>query len=131
MILAELYCDGASSGNPGKAGIGVVLVTEGRTHEISAGIGTATNNVAEYQALLRGLEKAHELKVENVNIFLDSELLVKQIQGTYRVKNEHLKKLYDKAVAQLRSFKTFSIQHIPREQNSKADKLAKNAVKTA
>ncbi|MBI5204999.1 MAG: ribonuclease HI family protein [Nitrospirae bacterium] len=125
---AVLYCDGASSGNPGKSGIGAVLTFGGKTYEISENIGIATNNIAEYTALIKGLSKAISLKIETLSIFLDSELLVRQIEGSYKVKNEKLKELYLDVISQLRSFKCYSIQHIPREQNKKADALARKAV---
>lgn len=125
---AVLYCDGASSGNPGKSGIGAVLTFGGKTYEISENIGIATNNIAEYTALIKGLSKAISLKIETLSIFLDSELLVRQIEGSYKVKNEKLRELYLDVISQLRSFKCYSIQHIPREQNKKADALARKAV---
>ncbi|KAF0145413.1 MAG: ribonuclease HI [Nitrospirae bacterium] len=125
---AVLYCDGASSGNPGKSGIGAVLTFGGKTYEISENIGIATNNIAEYTALIKGLSKAISLKIETLSIFLDSELLVRQIEGSYKVKNEKLKELYLDVISQLRAFKGYSIRHIPREQNKKADALARKAV---
>ncbi|MBI4684506.1 MAG: ribonuclease HI family protein [Nitrospirae bacterium] len=128
---ALLYCDGASSGNPGESGIGVVLTFKDSTYEISEPIGIATNNIAEYTALIRGLSKARSLKVDRLQIFLDSELLVRQIKGSYKVKNEKLKELYQHVISLLKSFKGYNIQHIPREQNKKADALAKKAVKAA
>lgn len=131
MKDAILYCDGASSGNPGESGIGVVLIFEGRTYEISEYIGMATNNVAEYTALIRGLSKARALKVEGLSIFLDSELLVRQIDGIYKVKNEKLKELYHDVISHLKFFKDYRIKHIQREQNKKADILAKKAIKIA
>ncbi len=124
-----LFTDGASSGNPGEAGIGVILTTKDRRVEISEYIGNTTNNVAEYMALIRGLEKAKKLGIEKVDIFLDSELLVKQINGEYNVKNESLRSLYGKAISLLKSFCSYSIKHIPREKNAEADKLAKSAIK--
>jgi len=130
MKEAVLYCDGASSGNPGASGIGVVLMLEDRTYEISEHIGTATNNIAEYTALIRGLSKANDLQIEKLSIFLDSELLVKQIKGVYKVKNERLKELYQEAVSRLKLLKGYSIKHIPREHNKEADSLAKKAAKT-
>lgn len=122
-----LYCDGASSGNPGESGIGAVLLLEGKTYEISEHIGTATNNIAEYTALIKGLSRAKTLKIESLKIFLDSELIVKQIQGSYKVKSENLKALYQEALSHLKSLKAYTISHIPREQNKKADSLAKKA----
>ena len=122
-----LYCDGASSGNPGESGIGAVLLLENKTYEISEHIGIATNNIAEYTALIKGLSRAQALKIERLKIFLDSELIVKQIQGSYKVKSENLKALYQEALSRLKSFKAYSISHIPREQNKRADSLAKKA----
>jgi len=122
-----LYCDGASSGNPGASGVGAVLLLEDKTYEISEHIGTATNNIAEYTALIRGLSRAKALKIERLKIFLDSELLVKQIEGSYKVKSENLKGLHQEALSRLKSFKAYTISHIPREQNKKADALAKKA----
>ncbi len=123
----SLYCDGASSGNPGKSGVGVVLTAEGNTYEMSESIGIATNNVAEYTALLRGLDKAKSLKIESLKIFVDSELLVKQVLGEYRVKSENLTGLYHNVMSRLKGFKSYTIAHVPREQNKQADKLAKKA----
>lgn len=127
MKEGVLYCDGASSGNPGESGIGAVLLLKDKTYEISEHIGTATNNIAEYTALIKGLSKAKTLKIESLKIFLDSELIVKQIQGSYKVKNENLKALYQEALSHLKSFKAYTINYIPREQNKKADALAKKA----
>ncbi|MBI4822898.1 MAG: ribonuclease HI family protein [Nitrospirae bacterium] len=131
MRRAVLYSDGASSGNPGESGIGVVLTFGKRVFEISEYIGIATNNVAEYRALLRGLERARLLRADAVDAFLDSELLVRQINGTYRVKDEKLKELWESAKTIACSFKYFSISHIPRELNQQADRLAKKAIKGA
>lgn len=129
MRKAVLYCDGASSGNPGESGIGVVLTFGKRIYEISEYIGTATNNVAEYRALIRGLERARQVRADAVTVFLDSELLVRQITGIYRVKDEKLKPLWEDAKRISQSFKHFSISHIPREINQQADSLAKKAIK--
>ncbi len=131
MNKGVLHCDGASSGNPGAAGIGVVIQTDSSTFEISEYIGIATNNIAEYSALIKGLSKAKELGIDELEIFLDSELIVKQINGSYKVKNEKLKSFHEKAVKLLGSFQNYSIKHVPREQNKEADKLAKEAVKSA
>ncbi|MDP2168394.1 MAG: ribonuclease HI family protein [Thermodesulfovibrionales bacterium] len=125
MKKAVIYADGASSGNPGVSGIGVVVALENKTYEISEHIGIATNNVAEYSALIRGLEKAAELDAESVEVFLDSELLVRQMTGAYKVKNENLIPLWRRARELSSSFRFFSISHIPRELNKQADKLAK------
>lgn len=127
-MKGTLYTDGASSGNPGESGIGVVLTIDGKRIELSEYIGRATNNVAEYMALIRGLEKAKKLGLDKLDILLDSELLVKQIKGEYRVKSEYLRVLYGKVIALLDSFSHYSIKHIPREKNSDADRLARKAL---
>jgi ribonuclease HI len=127
MKRAVFYSDGASKGNPGRAGIGVYLEYGGDHFEVSEYIGIQTNNVAEYAALVRGLEEARRLKAEEVNAYLDSELLVKQIKGQYRVKNKGLLPYYERAVSLIRSFNKFSISHVPRDRNKKADQLSKAA----
>lgn len=129
MKRAVLHADGASLGNPGPAGIGVVIRADGESIEISEHIGVATNNVAEYSALLRGLEEMKRLRAEDISVYLDSELIVKHIKGQYRVKNEGLKPLYQKALGLIRSFRKFSITHVPREKNARADRLSKQGAK--
>ena len=124
------YIDGACSGNPGDASIGVVINDKKHTYKetISQYIGQATNNVAEYSALLMALKKAKSLMAEKIFIKSDSELLVKQIKGVYKVKNETLKELNHQAQSMLSEFKIFKIEHIRREYNKEADKLAKQAI---
>lgn len=124
---AVLFTDGASAGNPGAAGVGAVVKFGGEEYEISEPIGIATNNVAEYRALIRGLEEARLLGAEEVAAHLDSELLVRQLKGIYRVKNPGLLPLYEKAVGLLRSFARASVSHVPRDRNKRADALAKKA----
>lgn len=121
-----IYTDGGSRGNPGDAGIGVVVYNENGNiiKEISMYIGTQTNNVAEYYALIRGLEEAINLEAEFVDVYMDSELVVKQIKGEYQVKNEGLKPLHGIAVAYFKKFEAYSINHVRREKNKVADKLA-------
>ncbi len=127
---AEMHCDGASSGNPGDSGIGVVInVGHKESHCLSEYIGTATNNVAEYSALLRGLEEAKSLGIRQIDIYMDSELIVKQIKGIYRVKNENLLPLWNRAKSLLKEFAHYSVTHVPREMNKEADALATRAVK--
>ncbi len=122
----ELYTDGAAKGNPGSAGIGFVIKKDGFTiEEQSKHIGNTTNNVAEYTALIEGLQRLKELGVSNIRVFSDSELMVKQIKGDYSVKSNNLKKLYDKVCLLVDSFDTFSIKHIPRNLNKEADRLSK------
>lgn len=125
MKKATLYCDGASLGNPGDSGAGAVVTLGGQTVEISEYIGKTTNNVAEYTALIRGLETARDIGAESVEVFLDSELIVRQMLGVYKVKSEHLQGLWLKARQLASGFRHFSISHIPRELNGRADKLSK------
>lgn len=122
--------DGGSRGNPGPAGIGVVLLSEDGTQLITLGrfIGRATNNVAEYRALITGLEKALELGAKRISIRGDSELIVRQMLGQYRVKNPDLKELYNEAQALYRQFEHAKIEHNYREKNALADKLANLAM---
>lgn len=125
-----LYIDGAARGNPGKAGVGVVLKDK-RGKVIEEGgqyIGETTNNVAEYRALLEGLKRSLARGVKGVEIFSDSELMVKQINGEYRVKSQSLLHLYMEAMKLLSSLTHWKIAHIPREQNSRADALANMAI---
>ncbi|MFN3739822.1 MAG: ribonuclease HI family protein [Thermodesulfovibrionales bacterium] len=129
MKALKLFSDGASSGNPGPAGIGVVIMDGKEEIEISKPIGIATNNVAEYRALIAGLEKAIKLGAEAVEIYADSELVVRQIKGLYKVRDEDLLRLWKKTNDLLRRFKSYSITHIPREENRKADRLARQALK--
>jgi len=121
--------DGASRNNPGPAAIGVVIRDErGKTLiRISQSIGIATNNQAEYHAIIAALENAREFQAGNVLLQADSELVVKQMNGSYRIKNADLKPLYARAIALSRCFSTFSIKYIPREENVAADKLANRA----
>jgi len=130
MMDIEIYTDGASRGNPGKAGIGVIIYdSDGQVlKKDNETIGVTTNNVAEYKAVIRGLELALELGATGVKIYADSQLLVRQLSGEYRVKNEGLKPLYNKVRELTRNFKNFAAIHIPREQNKEADKLANMAL---
>ncbi|NOX20317.1 MAG: ribonuclease HI family protein [Nitrospirae bacterium] len=128
---ATIYSDGASSGNPGPAGIGAVVIVDGKKETLSEYIGTTTNNVAEYTALIRALELAQKRGVREVEIFLDSELIVKQLSGQYRVKNKGLQPLFERVKTLLSGFKVLGIRHIPREENKEADTLSKRAIKSA
>ncbi len=124
-----LYTDGAARGNPGPGGAGVYVTDDKGVHILkrSQFLGHVTNNVAEYSALLLGLEALRKRKIENIVIYSDSELLVCQIKGKYRVKNEQLKKLYDRVMEILVYFR-YEIIHIRREKNKVADQLANEAV---
>lgn len=120
-----LFTDGGARGNPGPAALGVVLLDErGKViKELAEYLGEATNNQAEYQALVAGLEEAKKLKPDEVTVFMDSELVVRQLLGKYKVKDKELGKLFIQAWNLLHSFKKFSIKHVPRSRNSRADKL--------
>jgi ribonuclease HI len=125
-----LRTDGASRGNPGPSAIGVVLEDDrgNVVEEIGARIGTATNNQAEYQALITGLETALDRSVTNLRILSDSELLVKQLRQEYRVKNEQLKELYLLARSLVQRFDRVEIGHVPRDDNARSDELANLAL---
>lgn len=120
------YTDGASRGNPGNAGIGILLVDEQDNviKEISEYIGQTTNNIAEYTALVTALKEALELNYDEIEVISDSELMVKQINGEYKVKNAGLKPLYKEACELLKGFKRFTVRHVRREYNKEADELA-------
>ena len=125
-----VYADGAARGNPGPAGIGVVVTDEGeRTlEEIAQGIGPATNNVAEYRAVLAGLRAAAEHGARTVLVRSDSRLLVEQLSGRFRVKNPTLVRLHEEARALTKRFDEVSFEHVPRELNREADRLANRGV---
>ncbi len=125
-----IYTDGASRGNPGKAGIGVVIC-DGEHNvldEIAEYIGEATNNVAEYRALIRGLERALEYHPLEVEIFCDSELVVKQMNGQYKVKAPSILPLHREARKLIGKLPAWRLQYIPREENVQADALANEAI---
>lgn len=125
-----VYTDGGARGNPGSAGCGAVFYDEQKTKilELSKFLGPATNNQAEYQAVILALEKAKELKVEELNFFLDSELVVKQLKGEYKVKNRDLASRFLEIYNLSQSFKKINYQHIRRELNTEADRLANEAM---
>ena len=124
-----IQIDGASKGNPGPAGIGVILISDsGEVHEISEYVGVATNNVAEYLALLTALEEALIRGVKRLAIQTDSELLAKQINREYNVKSQNLRFLFRRARRLMAGFEEVTVSYIPREQNTRADMLAQEAV---
>lgn len=125
-----IHTDGAAEPNPGPAAIGATIKDEqGRIlASISQPIGRATNNQAEYRAVIAGLEKASELGAKHIDIKLDSQLVVRQINGRYRVKNAALKLLYQRVEKLLSQLESFTITHIPRERNKEADRLANRAL---
>jgi len=125
----QIFTDGAARGNPGPAGIGIVIKQAGQIiAEIADYIGKTTNNIAEYSAFIRGLEQAVKLKAKEISVFCDSELLVKQIKGEYRVKNQGLAPLFARAKALIDNFDKFEITFIPREKNKAADQLANQGI---
>ena len=128
-----IYADGAARGNPGPAGIGVVIEDErGRVlKEVSQFVGHKTNNQAEYIALIQGLEAAAEYQAEAVQVRLDSELLVHQLRGEYKVKSSLLKPLRNKVQTLLARYKVVGIEHIERQYNRAADRLANRAIDVA
>jgi ribonuclease HI len=122
--------DGASRGNPGPAGIGILIKDDlgiVRT-KLSRYIGDATNNQAEYKALIMALEEVIKLGAEHIDIRMDSELVVRQVQGSYKVKDAKLKPLFNQVKQLLTRFESFTIMHVPREQNKIADALANQAI---
>lgn len=128
-----LYTDGASRGNPGPAAIGAVLYRGSPTSrnvvaELSRGIGQTTNNVAEYRAVIEGLKMAVEHRPSSLVLRSDSQLLVRQLSGVYRVKSPRMRPLYRTAQEVLEVLPEVRIEHIPREQNRHADRLANQAL---
>lgn len=127
------YVDGASRGNPGPAAIGVVIYAAGGVPaeplcEWGAGLGRATNNVAEYQALLSALAKAAGMGARRLTVLSDSELLVRQMKGQYRVRQPHLQVLHSQAKQLESGFARVTYEHVPRAANSRADRLANQAL---
>ena len=128
--LLRIHIDGASRGNPGDAGFGV-FVTDGQGVEVASlygYIGRATNNVAEYEALIQALRYARARGAKRVRIFSDSELVVRQVNGEYKVKHPDMKVLNQEAAALRRGFPEAQVAHVPREQNRQADRLANRAL---
>lgn len=121
--------DGGARGNPGPAAIGVVVRSGDEVvAEISERIGEATNNVAEYRALIAGIAKAGELGASDVELIGDSELVVRQVRGEYKVKNAGIKPLHAETLAALDGFDSWSIEHVRREDNADADALVNQAL---
>ena len=126
-----IHVDGGSRGNPGPAGTGVVLrdaATGKPMHEAGYFLGNTTNNVAEYRGLIKALQVAAQLHASTVHIHSDSQLLVRQIMGQYRVKAPQLKPLYDQARKALEQFTRWRVDYVPREENTRADELANQAM---
>lgn len=128
--VLTLFTDGGSRGNPGPAASGFILLDQdGSTvHEEGKYLGITTNNVAEYTALVLGLEKALHLKAKIIEIKMDSELIVKQMKGEYRIKQPHLLEIADKVRKLLDKFEKFSFTHVRREYNKQADRMVNIAL---
>jgi ribonuclease HI len=122
--------DGASRGNPGPAAYGVVIESEqgAPLAAFSKLLGRTTNNVAEYEGLIAALEYARAHDFSNLKVFSDSELVARQLQGTYKVKSAELKGLYERAKSLIAQLESFSVQHVRREKNAEADRLANQAL---
>ena len=130
MCELEIFVDGACHGNPGPASIGVVILKDGKIiKEIAKTIGEATNNIAEYTALIQALKASKELKASKLKIFTDSELMYYQVTGRYKVNHPKLKLLFHEVKDLSRGFQSVAIQHVPREENKEADRLAGEALK--
>jgi ribonuclease HI len=128
-----IYCDGGARGNPGPAAIGAVVLDPStdpptRLATVSESIGVATNNVAEYRALIAALEAAHEFPARGVRIRADSQLVVRQLQGRYRVKQPHLRPYFERARELLAAYENVELAHVRREQNAEADALVNAAL---
>lgn len=132
-MKAILHADGGARGNPGPAGIGVVLQDlDGNViGEIARGIGVTTNNVAEYTALIEGLKLAQAKGVTEVDVRLDSKLVVAQVTGEWKIKNDALRQLAARAESLFRRFERKSLTYVPREENAAADKLANQGMDAA
>ncbi len=125
---ALIFIDGACSGNPGPASIGIVIQDGRRPRSLARYLGPATNNIAEYLALVYALQEALRLRYRDLTVKSDSELLVRQMQGTYKVRDPQLRVLHDLAAHLAAAFRTVRLEHIPREQNRAADRLAGRAL---
>ena len=125
----ELFVDGAADLHSGTAGIGGVFYRNGdELYSFSEFIGSKTNNEAEYEALIRGIKEAHNLKLLSLNIFADSQLVVRQIIGEYKVKNERMKLLHKQALELLEKLENWNIEHVLRDKNTRADALSKSGM---
>ena len=130
MGMYKLHVDGGSRGNPGPAGIGAVLtdVEENTVATVSEFIGEATNNIAEYSAMVAGLKLALDKGIRRLDIYSDSELIVRQLQGSYKVKNEGLRSYYQQAISLLGELEAYELSSVPREANAQADELVNRAL---
>ena len=127
--MYKIYCDGASRSNPGEAFIGVSIQNdEQEVDTIAKKIGVATNNVAEYEGLRTALDYCDKNNLKGVQIYLDSLLVVQQVNGKYKVKSKNLKDLYNQCTDLIEKIDNLEIHHVPREQNKRADELANIAL---
>ncbi len=126
----SLYTDGASRGNPGEAGAGFVLYDSDDQEIAGEGVylGKCTNNIAEYQALIHGIQLASQFKPEHLDLYLDSQLIVRQVLGEYKVKSQQLKPLYQQVMSLLAELVSWRIFHVRRELNKRADELANQGI---
>ena len=125
----QIYSDGASRGNPGPSGIGAVILKDGKVvHEIAQYIGEVTNNVAEYEALLAALDYCVKKKLSPVEILADSQLMIRQLTGHYKVKHPNIIPLYEKAKEYLVHLEVTGFKHVPREENKHADRLSNEGI---
>lgn len=130
-LNVDIYCDGASRGNPGPAGAGALLLESGSGKTLARlckPLGRATNNEAEYAALLLGLNEAQRMKAARVSVYADSELVIKQLTGVYRVKHPVMQQRHQEAMRLLAGFPAWRATHVPRERNAEADRLANQAL---
>lgn len=132
MKEVEIYIDGASKGNPGPSGVGIIICRDGEViKNISSFIGNTTNNVAEYTALIYGLQESLILNAEKLKVNSDSQLLCRQVNKVYKIKSPNILGLYNQVARLISAFKEVKINHIPRTQNLGADKLANRAIRQA
>jgi len=132
-VKAILFADGASRGNPGPAGAGAVLIgADGKViAELTKYLGTTTNNVAEYNGFILGLEEAKRLGIDDLDVRMDSKLVVEQMRGLWKIKHPNLKPLALRAGALFATFPKRVISHVPREENGIADALSNRAIDEA
>lgn len=130
---AVLRCDGAASGNPGPAGIGMALFDRqgNEIHQWGCSIGEETNNVAEYLAMMEGLRRAADMDISSIRVLSDSQLLVRQINGQYKVRNVRLQELHAESMELLERFDEWDVEHVDRSENTVVDEIAKQQVKRA
>lgn len=129
-LRMRVYSDGAARGNPGPAGAGAVLVEPNGqvVDRLGKFLGTQTNNFAEYMGLILGLRRAKELGVQEIEVFADSELMIRQLGGRYQVKSPSLRPLYEEALELLNAFNRVKLVHVPREMNAAADEMSNRAI---